>query len=318
MIQFKIQKRLILLLILLKSLIPAAQTPVTCDFFTVPVSSSQASDGQIDLRILSGDGPFLIYWSHGDHQENISQLSAGDYTCTIVDNQQVPHIFSTRVASPEPFNWTYVNTGENHTILVLEGTIVNIPFDIGDVLGVFYFNNGSLTCGGYSVWDSGNFAVSAWGNNGMTPEKDGFDTDEAFIFGFYDQATQRTYFLQSDFQELTFPNSGKYSTNGMSGIAQVGNITQEIGVQNPVEFSAPAKVYPNPCQDVITISLNNEFEADANAWLISPEGEILKTITLKKNSAIQVHIQDLPDGIYFLRINEHFSQRILKISPLKN
>ena len=48
-------------------------------------SSSQTSDGAIDVTISGGLAPYSIYWSTGDTTEDISGLSPGEYIITIVD-----------------------------------------------------------------------------------------------------------------------------------------------------------------------------------------------------------------------------------------
>lgn len=287
----------------------SAQT--VCDFFTVAPSSELANDGQIDLRIISGNPPYTIYWSSGVHQENQSNLAAGVYTCTIVDANLTAGVFRTEVRSPGNFNWTYENTGENHTILVVESGLANIPFDSGDVLGVFYEDGGTFKCGGYAVWDSGNFAISAWGDSGFTPEKDGFLNDEPFIFAFYDQATQRTFFLQSDFTSTGFPNEGRYATNGMSGVAKVGNITHELSTELLANHPEIVHFYPNPFQDEIRILLDKPGLFPI--IILSADGKVIKEIDVKAEENITIPTAEFCSGIYYLKVNQQTAIQIIKL-----
>lgn len=282
-----------------------------CDFFTVATSSAQASDGQIDLRIISGNPPYTIYWSTGVHHENQSNLAAGVYTCTIVDASLTAGVFSTEVRSPGVFDWTFENTGENHTILVLESGLTNIPFDSGDVLGVFYEDGGTFKCGGYMAWDSGNFAISAWGDSGFTPEKDGFLNDEPFIFAYYDQATQRTFFLQSDFITTGFPNEGRYATNGMSGVAKVGNLTQELSTELLTYHPEIVHIYPNPFQDEIHIKLDKPGLFPIT--ILSADGKELKEIDVKAEENITIPAGEFCSGIYHIKVNQQPAIQIIKL-----
>lgn len=300
---------IISILILHQNLGIFAQTQ--CDFFTVATSTPQASDGQIDLRITSGNSPYTIYWSSGIHQENQSGLTAGIYTCTIVDALQNASVFSTEVKAPATFDWSYENTGDNHTILIMENNVVNIPFDSGDVLGVFYEDNGTLKCGGYAVWESGNFAISAWGDSGFTPEKDGFLNDEPFIFAYFDQASQRTCFLQSDFISGTFPNEGRYSSNGMSGVGQVGNISQELSTEILADQKKFATIYPNPFQDKIHIQLDEPGLFPI--IILNTEGKAIREIEVKAEETITIPADDLGSGIYYLKVNQQPAIRIIKL-----
>ena len=79
--------------------------------------------------------------------------------------------------------WTFVNTGANHTILVQSGTatIDGNPIEIGDYIGVFFDDAGTLVCGGYAQWTgSASNAVTAWGDDTSTRNKDGFSSGEVF------------------------------------------------------------------------------------------------------------------------------------------
>ena len=130
--------------------------------------------------------------------------------------------------------WSYTNTASNATIALLDvnfedftinyGLIQPIETAISDLscsvaLGVFFNDdNGNLVCGGYVNWDnSASMALSAWGDDPTTSEKDGFDPGEDFIFKLcvdgvvYDQ------------QELVMSTefSTTYTTNGLSSISSI-------------------------------------------------------------------------------------------------
>jgi gliding motility-associated-like protein len=55
------------------------------DYNGYQVSCKGASNGSIDLTV-SGIGPFSFLWSNGETTEDISNLSAGNYTVTVTDN----------------------------------------------------------------------------------------------------------------------------------------------------------------------------------------------------------------------------------------
>ena len=82
--------------------------------------------------------------------------------------------------SQEKINLNWVNTGSNMTIAILDA-----PEDIisiGDTIAVFYNDGKQNKCGGFVIWDDNRVALSVWGNDSTTEEKDGFSFQEEIIF----------------------------------------------------------------------------------------------------------------------------------------
>ena len=284
-------------LLLLTFYLSEAQDSLMYDCFIIPVSASNAADGQIDLRITSGTGPYTFYWSSGVHQENQSNLTAGTYFCTVVDGNQEAHKIFAEVHAPAAFNWTYVNTGENHTILVPENSLEGVDLQAGDYVGVFYKLDYQMICGGYMEYAApGNLAITAWGDASMSPEKDGFSPQEPFVFAWYDASTQRQYFLQSEFDGENFPNLGFYLPNGISGLSRLGNISKELAAALPVE-SVACRVFPNPASAGLTVQWPKNQSYLFR--LLTGDG---KVVFEKESSSgeFSVRVNDWPEGIYLL------------------
>ncbi len=63
-------------------------TPTTCFVHNtqiLPASSSSASDGEVTIEVLAGNGPFEILWDNGESTFTLTELEAGDYEYTITD-----------------------------------------------------------------------------------------------------------------------------------------------------------------------------------------------------------------------------------------
>ena len=89
-------------------------------------------------------------------------------------------LFTFFCSSQEKINLDWINTGSNMTIAIL-----NVPEDtisLGDTIAVFYNNDNVMKCGGYVIWDNNRVALSVWGNDSTTDEKDGFYFNEEIIF----------------------------------------------------------------------------------------------------------------------------------------
>ncbi len=86
--------------------------------------------------------------------------------------------------------WDVQVTGTVHTISVPVACNPNVngePLMEGDWVGVFYLDdNGNEVCGGAGAINPfGSAAVLAYGDDPLTPEKDGFALDERFIWRMY-------------------------------------------------------------------------------------------------------------------------------------
>ena len=82
--------------------------------------------------------------------------------------------------SQEKISLGWINTGSNMTIAILD-----IPEDIvsiGDTIAVFYNDGEQNKCGGFVIWDDNRVALSVWGDDSTTEEKDGFSFQEKIIF----------------------------------------------------------------------------------------------------------------------------------------
>ncbi len=213
------------------------------------VSCYNACDGEIALTVMGGQTPYSFSWSNGETTQNLSGLCAGSYAVTVSD--------ANGGTTPEPFDWTWVNTGANHTILVQPGvaTIDGDPIQNGDYIGVFYTVGAGpdLACAGYVEWLGINTAVTAWGteaglNNGLA-------NGETFKWKVYRASTGEVIDMDATYQSVGFPNQGTYVTNGISGLATLaGTSTQSGGAGNSTTLSFEIT---QPDEIIITSVLSN-------------------------------------------------------------
>lgn len=187
-------------------------------------------------------------WRIYDVSEGVEYIATATYDLASFPNnsQYVTNGMSgiisltTSLLSPD---WTYSVTGSSHSILILGATPITIdgqPIAIGDYMGIFYVaDNGSLACGGYLKWMGVNTALTAWGDDSQTPEKDGFDSGEAFQWIIWKASENVEYNAVAGYiQPPVMPNTGFYAENGMSGITELVATTVEYQYINlPVGWS---------------------------------------------------------------------------------
>ena len=114
----------------------------------------------------------------------------------------------------------WVNTGSNMTIAILD-----VPKDIifiGDTIAVFYDDDNKKKCGGFVIWNNDRVALSVWGDDSTTEEKDGFNVGEKlhFIVSSDDNIcnyADATNLIWSD--DSMWNADSVFATNGMSGLS---------------------------------------------------------------------------------------------------
>ncbi|HMT35132.1 MAG TPA: zinc-dependent metalloprotease [Chitinophagaceae bacterium] len=82
------------------------------------------------------------------------------------------------------------------------------------------------------------------------------------------------------------------------------------------DFSANVTVYPNPTDNIINIGITNLDFQQASVFLMNNLGQIVKTTSLnQQTSSTSLHVENLPTGIYFLKIvldNEYtYNQKVV-------
>jgi hypothetical protein len=197
---------------------PDPVIPLQATYITDNVSCFGWNDGSINLTVTGGETPYTYFWSNNQTTEDISGLTAGTYSVTIVDNSGT---------YGGPFNWNYILTSSSHTILVLSNAVnlVGPPVQNGDYIGIFYnLPTGGTGCGGYLVWDGSTNAMTAWGDDALTSEKDGFSDGEVFTWKYKRQSDGYEAILNPTYMPPGaggISNDSTFTNNGMSGVSNL-------------------------------------------------------------------------------------------------
>ena len=132
---------------------------------------------------------------------------------------------------PSP-TWHVENTGNSHSIMLTEFNpyIGEEALLYGDFIGIFFNDqDGNLRCGGKTIWTGQNNSLTAWGDDPLTPEKDGFISGETFIWKVW-KASQLESFTTIPTFSPNF-NLGNYGVNGMSVLLALDiNVNQTLNL----------------------------------------------------------------------------------------
>ncbi len=189
------------------TLLPVEGAIVTINYETTRTNA----DGYYIISDIP-EGNYYLIAEHNDFVKDSIVVVINENQSTFANVQ----LTSLITPDPDPVVWEYRNTGINHTFAIPLSSNPNIdgePLLPGDFIGVFYDSSGVDACAGYVVWNgSGNQTIAAWGDDSITPEKDGFTSNEEIIWKF------KRISDDSNFDAAATYSSGpsQYSTNSIT------------------------------------------------------------------------------------------------------
>ncbi len=247
-------------------------------------------NGEIDITITGGYQPYFFSWSNSETTEDQSGLCPGTYDVTITDNTN---------PSSAIMPWTYVITGINHTVLLTYESLDSANLQIGDFVGVFYLSNGLYECGGYVEIPATSTpqAVTVWGNDISSPQKDGFDNLETFTWKIWRNSTGIVESVNAVYSPL-MPTQGEYVTNGLSTIDDLDIIPDpEIFLSFNVQSAPPVVITGNVTQIDPAIGSNGAID-------VTISGGQSPYSFLWNNGESTEDIYNLVPGTYYLTVTD--------------
>ena len=108
--------------------------------------------------------------------------------------------------------------------------------------------------------------------------------------------------------------------------SQDGSIVLTHGFQQKIVITAveenfvnPVKiiVYPNPASELVNVEFETPTDAEVTVYLMSNQGSLLKTVQIPSGSLTkEINMQDLPSGIYYLRMVKGKLVNVYKVVKL--
>jgi hypothetical protein len=133
-------------------------------------------------------------------------------------------------------------------------------------------------------------------------------------------AGSQTTYPVVDIQKLTFDNGNMLVTNNtgasgtfaISGLRYVSFTDFNLGTTNPELATSKFYAYPNPASHILNISGSNAMQLVSQIEILSLEGRLLTQQNPSNESAPQIDISALPQGMYLCRIANGNQQETLK------
>jgi len=101
-------------------------------------------------------------------------------------------------------HFNYHQSEDSYSILILTATVIDVPLESNDEIGIFAIDDsGNTFCAGAVVLSEGQppVGLSAWVDDSQTPQKDGFVKGELMEFRIWDSSEQIEYFTSAEYDE---------------------------------------------------------------------------------------------------------------------
>jgi hypothetical protein len=155
------------------------------------------------------------------------------------------------------------------------------------------------------------------------------------VFGFF------LFFLvlsvNAQVKQEVIASAGGYNVNGGLSISWTlgetiiptftnGNLTLTHGFQQQlivtaieenIDIAVNIKVFPNPASDVVNISFEEPVEGEINVTILDSQGRLVKKDMIEAAmTEKQINLQELPAGVYYLRMTKGKLVNVYKVVKL--
>jgi hypothetical protein len=225
--------------------------------------------------------------------------------CTKLSAKKQPH---EKAVNTTPWNALHY-TASSHTVAFPAKVLAVSGILPGDVIGAF--TPDGFCAGRLEITDPNkNVAITAFSNDEITTDKDGFENGEPLHFKVYRPGQDQEFVLDVSF-DPSLPYMGYFAVHGFSAVQSLK--LQALGISENSAFKF--EVYPNPSHGVFNLSLS-VWPENLQIQITDSRAQIVKSFDLSKKPYSSFHSFDLsylPKGVYFLKLSDNQSSKIRKL-----
>ncbi len=207
-----------------------------------------------------------------------------------------------------PDGWNFNPTAFSHNIYIPVETMTrsNLEMSAGDMIGVFYHQDGVPHCAGVVGYQNNYLMITAYGDDPTTAEKEGLAFGETIYWKVYFQESGLEYELSVTYDESMPQHDGTFHMNGLSMLSTMETTITSIEQNRSADWF----VYPNPSNGQFTI---NGLENNDRIKVMDATGRIIIQQQLNNNPAINLSIKN--KGLYIIELerNNYIEHRKLII-----
>lgn len=303
---------------------------------TTNVSCNGDSTANIDLTVTGatpGTG-YIFNWSNSSSTEDISNLTAGNYSVNIIDSMGCSASDTFSITEPAPINISSITTDLN-CFGDLSGEVA-LTVSGGTPSYSFLWNNGATTEDLSSipadvymvtVTDSlGCTEVETFSVNQPAPLSTSYlvTNDDGTTNGAIDLTVtggtplySYTWSNSAITQDISGLSAGIYVVTILDNNGCTAIDTVTVASTSSVGFNAfgEMEIYPNPFQDVINIKLEKHASLTSHIYISDVHGAILASYVLNPDEYLkQIKFdKQLSAGIYILTLQQGENKTSVKL-----
>jgi hypothetical protein len=115
--------------------------------------------------------------------------------------------------------------------------------------------------------------------------------------------------------ETIIPSYGP--TNGLILTHGFQSVLRTVIVEENIDAPVKVTVYPNPASDFLNITFQEPLDASVKLYLFDTQGKLFKTSVIESTTTeTQVNFQDLPSGVYLLKLIKGKLSNVYKVIKL--
>lgn len=202
-------------------------------------------------------------------------------------------------------------TPETHVFCV--GDNASSLFETGDLIGAF--DAQGMCAGVMEVIDNTRaFALSVFGDDHTTDDKDGMNEMEKISFVLFRSSTGEIFNLELSYADHS-PGHDEFVANGISIVKGV-TINSTGTISNDSFSGITVQIFPNPTRGKSSVEISGVQSIDGKIEITDSRGLLIfenKLLHTGKKSFHEFDFSELSPGVYYLRLSSDTYNNIQKI-----